>query len=99
MGKGKRAHLDYKPPLSSADTLKSIDDTLPAIYNDSTLKQVDSEKPPLVHIITTYLSYLVLIVVGHIRDFIKRIVDPKQFKQFTNQNGYAAIQNGFGHYY
>ena len=99
MGKGKRAHLDYKPPISSADTLKTVDDTLPAIFNDSNTLQEDLEKPPLLHIITTYLSYLVLIVVGHIRDFVKRIYSPQQFKQFTSQNGYAAIQNGFGSYF
>lgn len=99
MGKGKRAHLDYKPPISSSDTLKLIDDTLPAIYNDSTEVSHDLEKPPLVHIITTYLSYLVLIVVGHIRDGFKRVLMPGEFRQYTSQDGYAAIQNGFGSFY
>lgn len=102
MGKGKRAHLDFKPPLSSADILhkdSSLIDTQHAIFQpNQTNHEFDEnlETTPLIHLITTYLSYLILIVTGHIRDFIRKRINPKAFENFAVKDGYAPLTTGFG---
>jgi serine palmitoyltransferase len=102
MGKGQRAHLDFQPPLSSADILpkgKEVVDAAPAIFQpDVAPQELDHniESVPLIHLITTYLSYFILIVVGHIRDFIRKRLYPEKFAHFSVKDGYAPITTGFG---
>ena len=55
-----------------------------------------AEQAPLLYLITTYFSYLILIVTGHIRDFFFYRLYPSQFKHLSVQNGLAPINSGFG---
>jgi hypothetical protein len=102
MAKGQRAHVGYQTPVSSADILpknKQVPDAPPAIFQcDVSPEELDHnvEKVPFIHLMTTYLSYVVLIVIGHIRDVVIRIYNPKKFSNFTVKNGYAPITTGFG---
>ncbi|CDK29186.1 unnamed protein product [Kuraishia capsulata CBS 1993] len=47
------------------------------------------DEPPYYILIATYLSFLILIIIGHIKDFFGRIFMPKQFEPLMEKNGYA----------
>ncbi|KAI8827567.1 serine palmitoyltransferase component [Chytriomyces hyalinus] len=57
------------------------------------------EKTPLHVLITTYLSYFILIITGHLRDFIGFRLNPQAFAHLRNKNGYAPINSGFDTFY
>ncbi len=97
MGKGARAHFEYSTPLSSADLISGQDAKATllegphSLYNaESPEQRVDHdeliETAPLFILITTYLSYFILICVGHVRDFLDGIFYPEEFKHLKTQN-------------
>ena len=97
MGKGARAHFVYDTPLSSSDLLSNDANKTPllegphSLYNaESTETRVDHdeliETAPLFILITTYLSYFILICVGHVRDFVDGWLYPEVFKHLKAQN-------------
>jgi serine palmitoyltransferase len=58
------------------------------------------DEPPYYFILTTYVSYLFLILLGHIRDFFgKRFGDKKQYNNFKVQNGFAPMTDDFDSFY
>lgn len=100
MGKGKRQHLNtlYSPPLNSSDLLTSTKHLEPPpLYNNKSVEPDDDA--PLFTLITTYFSYLVLIVFGHALDFFGRIFYPAAFAHLGVTNGLAPINSGFDTFY
>lgn len=58
------------------------------------------DEPPYFFILTTYISYLFLIIVGHVRDFVgKRFGDKKYYNSLKVQNGYAPLNDDFDSFY
>ncbi|ODQ82728.1 hypothetical protein BABINDRAFT_173580 [Babjeviella inositovora NRRL Y-12698] len=57
------------------------------------------DEPPYFILICTYLNYLILIIIGHIRDFFGQIFYPADFKALTGQNGLAPWYSGFESFY
>ncbi|KAJ3131036.1 serine palmitoyltransferase component [Physocladia obscura] len=57
------------------------------------------EKTPLHVLITTYLSYFILIITGHLRDFIGFRTNPAAYAHLRNKNGYAPLNSGFDTFY
>lgn len=111
MGKGEKLVLDYRTPVSSAD-LASVKGKGPhthilegphSLYNEEKPVKIDHElqieKTPLFILITTYLSYFILIVYGHARDIYDSIFYPEKFKHLRTQNGFAPINSGFDTFY
>ncbi|EGF77112.1 hypothetical protein BATDEDRAFT_17918 [Batrachochytrium dendrobatidis JAM81] len=113
MGKGKRAAVIHcsQPPLSTTDVLSkpttSTDSVFldgPSLYNcDAATLLPDEEQllesAPLMTLVTTYISYFILIVFGHIQDLLGSILDPESFRHLRTQNGYAPISSGFDTFY
>jgi hypothetical protein len=100
-GKGERAHFGFKPPLSSSDIggHKEILETPPPIFKEPVPSQEfdhNVEDVPLIHLLTTYLSYIIIIMVGHIKDFYGKIFYPEKFTHLSAKDGYAPINSGFG---
>lgn len=61
----------------------------------------DPEDLPRLHVfIMTYFMYLIMIILGHIRDFFARNFgsDPK-FEKLKSHNGYAALLSDFDSFY
>lgn len=81
-------------PLSSQShlyTSKSHGEPLEAPIED---------EPPYYYLLTTYISYLILILLGHIRDFFgKRFGDKKLYQALKVQNGYAPLNDDFDNFY
>ncbi|KAL2256420.1 hypothetical protein VTK26DRAFT_1704 [Humicola hyalothermophila] len=58
------------------------------------------DEPPYYYLLTTYLSYLILIFLGHTRDFFgKRFGNKKHYRAITASNGYAALNSDFDSFY
>ena len=58
------------------------------------------DEPPYYYVLTTYLSYLILIFLGHTRDFFgKRFGNKKHYRSIKASNGYAALNSDFDNFY
>ncbi|TGZ83611.1 PLP-dependent transferase [Ascodesmis nigricans] len=57
------------------------------------------DDPPYYYLLTTYISYLILIVFGHVRDFFGKIFREKNYKHLKEQNGYAPLNSDFDNFY
>lgn len=87
MGKGERTHSSFQSPLSTTDILPD-GKKREVLYNNSLMNNIplhedadlDEQDAPLFVLVTTYLSYFILIVFGHLRDFIGKILYPSAFK-------------------
>lgn len=49
--------------------------------------------------IITYLMYLILIIIGHIRDFMAKLVNDKSAQELKQRNGYAPLFSDFDSFY
>lgn len=64
-------------------------------YNpESGYKGFPEQDPPYYVLLTTYLSYLVLIVIGHIRDFTGKRFRPSTYKYLKKQNVRFSCASG-----
>lgn len=59
---------------------------------------IDDEPPYFVYV-ATLLSYLILIIIGHIRDFFGKIFKPHDYEDLIEKNGYAPWYDGFENFY
>lgn len=50
------------------------------------LERAKEEEPPYYILLTTYLSYLIFIVIGHTRDFFGMRVSPQKYKHLMPNN-------------
>ncbi|KAF4119770.1 serine palmitoyltransferase [Geosmithia morbida] len=58
------------------------------------------DDPPYTALVLTYISYLILILLGHVRDFFgKRFGDKKHYTSLKAQNGYAPLNDDFDSFY
>ncbi|KAG6827554.1 hypothetical protein H0H92_011305 [Tricholoma furcatifolium] len=57
------------------------------------------QDPPYYILLSTYISYLILIVIGHIRDFVGKRLFPKAYTHLVPQNGYAPLNSDFDSFY
>lgn len=53
------------------------------------------ETIPIATLITTYIAFLVLILVGHIRDFIGKIFHPKYYEHIKRKDGIEPLFSDF----
>ncbi|ORX35222.1 putative component of serine palmitoyltransferase [Kockovaella imperatae] len=59
----------------------------------------EEPQPPYYILLSTYLSYLLLIVLGHIRDFFGKRFLPKAYAHLVPHDGYAALNSDFDSFY
>ncbi|KAM0722589.1 hypothetical protein Q7P37_002030 [Cladosporium fusiforme] len=57
------------------------------------------DEPPYFYLITTYISYLILIIFGHVRDFFGKRFRQDRYKQLQEQDGYAPLNSDFDNFY
>lgn len=69
-------------------------------YRQSTgVGQEEIEEPHYITYLTTYISYLMLIIVGHLRDFVGKRTHRKSYHYLMPHNGYAALNSDFDSFY
>ncbi len=57
------------------------------------------DEPPYYFLLTTYISYLVLIVFGHVRDFFGKRFREEHYRHLQARNGYAPLNSDFDNFY
>jgi serine palmitoyltransferase len=57
------------------------------------------DEPPYYYLLTTYISYLILIIFGHVRDFFGKRFRPENYRHLKSENGYAALNSDFDNFY
>jgi serine palmitoyltransferase len=57
------------------------------------------DEAPYYYLLTTYISYLVLLIFGHVRDFFGKRFKPDSYRHLKSANGYAALNSDFDNFY
>jgi serine palmitoyltransferase len=57
------------------------------------------DEPPYYYLLTTYISYLILIIFGHVRDFFGMRFKEDGYRHLKARNGYAALNSDFDNFY
>ncbi|KZF26605.1 PLP-dependent transferase [Xylona heveae TC161] len=57
------------------------------------------DEPPYYYLITTYISYLILIIFGHIRDFFGKHFNYHKYRDLRVRDGYAPLHSDFDNFY
>lgn len=63
------------------------------------LSEPIDDEPPYYVYVATLLSFLCLIIVGHIRDFFGKIFKPQDYEDLVEKDGYAPWYDGFENFY
>ncbi|KAJ9112067.1 hypothetical protein QFC22_006363 [Naganishia vaughanmartiniae] len=66
---------------------------------DPKAREAEELQPPYYVLLTTYFSYLVMICLGHIRDFCGKRLYPQSYSHLKPSNGYAALNSDFDSFY
>lgn len=57
------------------------------------------DEPPYYFLLTTYISYLILIVFGHVRDFFGKRFRKAHYIHLAERDGYAPLNSDFDNFY
>ncbi|CAG8003552.1 unnamed protein product [Penicillium salamii] len=57
------------------------------------------DEPPYYYLLTTYISYLILIAFGHVRDFFGKRFREENYRHLKPRHGYAALNSDFDNFY
>lgn len=57
------------------------------------------DEPSYYYLITTYFSYLILIILGHIRDFFGKRFKKQKYSHLRAHDGYAPLNSDFDNFY
>jgi hypothetical protein len=68
-------------------------------HRGGSLPQHIMDEPAYYYIVTTYIGYMILVILGHIRDFFGKRFKPEKYKGFKEQDGYAALNSDFDNFY
>ncbi|KAM0322205.1 hypothetical protein ACHAQA_009696 [Verticillium albo-atrum] len=89
----RRADAQFGPLSDSSHLYVSM-------HHGEPLEAPIVDDPAYYFLITTYISYLFLILLGHIRDFFgKRFGNKKHYQSLKPYNGYASLNDDFDNFY
>lgn len=57
------------------------------------------DEPAYFYVLTTYMSYMILIWIGRARDFFGKIFSPRKYMHFKERDGYAPLTSDFENFY
>ncbi|KAI8137261.1 pyridoxal phosphate-dependent transferase [Fennellomyces sp. T-0311] len=61
--------------------------------------QQKMEEAPMLILVSTYLNYLVLIMLGHLRDILGKVFKRKEYAHLRTNQGYAPLVSDFDSFY
>ncbi|KAI0357850.1 serine palmitoyltransferase 2 [Trametes cingulata] len=62
-------------------------------------KSIPEQDPPYYILLTTYISYILVICLGHLRDFMGKRFRAANYRHLLPYNGYAALNSDFDSFY
>ncbi|KXN66329.1 PLP-dependent transferase [Conidiobolus coronatus NRRL 28638] len=96
------SHAHSGSPFNTKGLQPEVLQKLPPPESEKDIPSHDLETVtdlPLITLITTYISYAILLIYGHLRDFFGKIFKSEEFKPYFHTNGIAPIINGFDSLY
>ena len=87
-----KAHAAFGP-LSSKQHLYS------SRFVGTEFPEPIEDEPPYYFLITTYISYLILIIFGHVRDFFGKRFKQENYRHLQERDGYAPLNSDFDNFY
>ena len=57
------------------------------------------DEPPYYYLLTTYISYLILIIFGHVRDYFGKRFRKEHYRHLQAREGYAPLNSDFDNFY
>lgn len=87
-----RQHAQFGPLNSQAHRYTSR-------HQGGEFSQPVEDEPPYYFLLTTYISYLILIIFGHVRDFFGMRFREENYRHLKARNGYAALNSDFDNFY
>lgn len=63
------------------------------------IEAIHERDPPYYILLSTYVSYLILICLGHVRDFIGKRLKAKAYRELRPHSGYAPLTSDFDSFY
>ncbi|KAG7885574.1 hypothetical protein KL938_000606 [Ogataea parapolymorpha] len=88
----ERMEMEFGP-LSSKDYLYEVS------YDPNQPLNPAVDEPPYFVVIFTYLNYLILIIIGHLKDFFGKRFMPQYFEAVLPKNGYPPWYSAFESFY
>ncbi|KAF2198460.1 serine palmitoyltransferase 2 [Delitschia confertaspora ATCC 74209] len=86
-----RAHAQFGPLGSQSHRYTSQ-------FTGEFAEPVEDE-PPYYFLLTTYISYLILIAFGHVRDFFGKRFRKEHYSHLAERDGYAPLNSDFDNFY
>ncbi|OCF40050.1 serine palmitoyltransferase [Kwoniella heveanensis CBS 569] len=68
-------------------------------HTDEPIHPAEEPQPSYFVLLNTYISYILLILIGHMRDFFGKRFRPADYAHLMPQNGYAALNSDFDSFY
>jgi serine palmitoyltransferase len=87
-----RAHAQFGPLGSKAHLYSSR-------FEGKEFPEPIEDEPPMYYLITTYISYLILIIFGHVRDFFGKRFRQEHYNHLRERDGYAPLNSDFDNFY
>ncbi|KAJ8122296.1 hypothetical protein ONZ43_g1473 [Nemania bipapillata] len=89
----RRREAQFGPLLDSSHCYVSM-------HHGEPLAAPIIDEPPYYYVLTTYISYLLLLALGHVRDFFgKRFSKKPLYRTLRASNGYAPLNDDFDSFY
>ncbi|KAF2466057.1 serine palmitoyltransferas-like protein 2 [Lindgomyces ingoldianus] len=87
-----RAHAQFGPLGSQSHRYTSK-------FEGGEFAEPVEDEPPYYFLFTTYISYLILIVFGHVRDFFGKRFRRAHYSHLKERGGYAPLNSDFDNFY
>ncbi|WFD43848.1 serine C-palmitoyltransferase [Malassezia psittaci] len=68
-------------------------------YDESKLEKTEDDSPSYATVLSTYISYITIILWGHVRDFLGKRFSKHSFINLLERDGYAALNSDFDSFY
>ncbi|KAF2432459.1 putative serine palmitoyltransferase 2 [Tothia fuscella] len=109
-GEKAKAETLFQPPTAEEVARKTREEAqfapllaqshlYPSRFEGGEFPQPVEDTPPYFYVITTYFSYLVLIIFGHVRDFFGKRFRESKYRHLRAIDGYAPLNSDFDNFY
>lgn len=88
----QKAHAEFGPLTSPAHKYSSK-------WEGTEFPDPIEDDPPYFYLIAAYISYLILIIIGHVRDFFGKRFRKDNYRHLSQQHGYAPLNSDFDNFY
>lgn len=70
-----------------------------SVYDESKLEVSEEDSPSYMTVLSTYMCYIIIILFGHVRDYIGKRLYKSSFKNLLERDGYAPLNSDFDSFY